>query len=466
MDRHRRDSDLRVGGLKLSARFTLTMSLALALVMSVAGFLLYTTTSTIAQAQQEKTALDAVQILAEMIRWEKVHGPNSFAQQSETLAMDFEGVHVRRFEVAFGENSKPGYLYQFTDIDGKSTDLVVPQRLAQTGEGLLGLIIGITLAVIVAGALVAYMVGSATARPLEQIVEDIRQISRGDLRHRTRVSAGGEIAMLARSVDRMAGNLDDAQEAQLELSVREREFEVAGEVREALIPVTTPLVPSYDLGAAHVESQKPGGDFHDYIEYGDGRIGLLVCSVSGQGIPGAMIGAIARSYLRVELASQLDLATAFKRVNLQLAQDVKRGIFVTAIYLLVDPRDGMAQVACAGHKLPLIRYTAADGKIRLVHPEGIALGFDKGPVFDRALEIQTVPLEAGDRLLISNTGPVAVKNPDEDELGEKGFYRMVLKYSAQATPRLLKSLRQSLEQYADGEPFPNDISIVTIAREA
>jgi serine phosphatase RsbU (regulator of sigma subunit) len=280
------------------------------------------------------------------------------------------------------------------------------------------------------------------------------------------VRSGGEIMLLAKSIDRMAGDLAAAQDAQLELSKRERELALAAEVREALLPETTPTVPGYDLGALHIDSDSPGGDFYEFLQLDGGKVGLLVCEVSGRGIPGAMIGAIARSYLRVELSRGGDVAEAFQRVNRELSQDVRRGMYVTALYVLMDPAEGRATVACVGHKLPLLRYAAAEKSIRVVQPEGIALGFDKGPVFDRTLQLVQVALEPGDRLLLANTGPVRVVDSAGQEIGEKAFYKLVLKNASLPTDALLAKLESDLRNHAGETAFPGDISILSIARVA
>jgi len=52
-----------------------------------------------------------------------------------------------------------------------------------------------------------------------------------------------------------------------------------------------------------------------------------------------------------------------------------------------------------------------------------------------------------------------------EELGEKGFFRLVLQCSSRPTPAMLQTLEQALEAHADGTPFPNDISIVAVSRE-
>jgi serine phosphatase RsbU (regulator of sigma subunit) len=223
-------------------------------------------------------------------------------------------------------------------------------------------------------------------------------------------------------------------------------------------------VDGYDLGALYVSSAVLSGDFHDFIELEDGRVGLLVCDVSGSGVPAALVAATARSYCRSELHRGGDVGEAMRRINRWLVEDVRRGMFVTALYVLIDPRAGQASVACAGHKVPLMRFSAEDGNLRVVHPEGIALGFDRGPVFDQRLEVLQVPVEVGDRLLLANSAPLTITNVQGRELGEKAFFARVLKHARLETTACLKSLRRDLEQYAGRDELPVDVSLVTIAR--
>lgn len=481
MARAKKSPELSLSGPTLASRFALTMSLVLVVVMLAAGAFLYVRMVAKAEAVQERTFIEAVRLQGPLLEQmhqdqrdeldEKVFGKKPPERMRVENPMAPAGAvtekideNIQRVDVMYGPGHQTrGTMYTYKNL---VPPLLVPASAkAAAAEGLLPVILGATLAVILVGALVAYMVGRAVARPLEVIVDDIATIARGDLRHRTRVRAGGEIMLLAKSVDRMAGNLESAQAAQLELSVREREIGLAGEVREALLPQTTPKVAGYDIGALHIDCPTPGGDFHEFLELEGGRVALLVCDVSGRGIPGAMIGGIARSYLRAELARTNDIAEALHRANGQIARDVRRGMFVTALYVVLDPKDGTATVACAGHKVPLIRYAAADKKIRLLQPEGIALGLDKGPVFQRALQIQRIPVEPGDRIVIANTGSVQVRNAAGEELGEKAFYRAVLQLAPQPTADVLARLQGELEKHAAGEPFPNDISIVTLARK-
>jgi len=446
--------------MKLGARFALTTSAVVVVFMSLAGFLLYNAATQATQNARSSVITESMALTAKE------------ADGAWNRRVDWDQLtpgEITHMKTTYGPDKSEADLYLYkSDLEEiEDRHLLVPEGSGDESEDLFRLICGIVLVVLIAVALASFLVAKQASRPLEKLVSDIRKIAGGDFNHRTRVKAGGEIALLARAVDRMASGLAEAQEAEIELEMKEREMEVAAEVRQALLPQSTPSVEGYDIFGEHQGSPEPGGDFHDFVETADGEIGLLVCGVSGKGVPGALVGATARAYLRTELATcGEDIEGAFKRVNRYLADDVRQGMFVTALYALLEPESGVVQLACAGHKVPLIRRAAADGKMHSHHPEGFALGFDEGPVFDQTLQLMTFKIEPGDRIILANTGPVQVQNEAEEMIGEKGFYKLLMRYSDETSEMMLDGVLMGLESFAGDEPYPNDLSIMTVRREA
>ena len=451
------DVKLPMKGIGLRLRFTLAMSLALTLVMSIAAVSLYRRVTRVADEVMDRTIGEAVLLS---------HSPPEPFSHAEFGDVRTE-TQVGVYPMTYGTEQKEGLLYCYPsrqpDDPKKGFRLLVPGRI-EFGKYIQGMIITIAVVVVVVGAGVALLTAVQVTRPIHRIIQDVRQIAKGDLQHRTKTGGSGEVELLARAIDSMASGLKEGEGVRVELSVRERELDLAAGVREALLPTATPLVEGYDLAAAFLSSPRFGGDFHDFIELPDGLVGLLVCDVSGRGVPAALVGATARSTLRGELARTSDVTEALRRVNRWLSDDVRRGMFVTALYALIDPAAGRATVACAGHRIPLLRYVAAEGSLRVVHPDGIALGFDRGPVFERRLQVVETPIERGDRLLLANSAPVRLQNPEKKELGEKAFYSRVLKHATLDGPQFLKALRRDLEQFAGEGGIQDDVALVTISR--
>ncbi|HIG11542.1 MAG: SpoIIE family protein phosphatase [bacterium] len=455
MARPRREQDLRVGGINLQTQFTLSMTLALAIVMLVAGFFLVRS----AQTATEQRIVEAVELTS------RLQGKDSYRQESAT-GLRVGNTAVVKIPVVYdsGTKTKHAEVFMAEERAGRSiVKLFVPDDTGRVGSKL---IIAFFMLILIVGAIVSVVVASRVATPIEMLVDDVRKISNGDLNHRTHVRGARELLLLGKTIDRMASSLLEAQDAEIELLAHERESEVAAEVREALLPEKTPQVEGFEVGGLQIGCPEPGGDFYDFIVKEDGKLGLLICEVSGRGIPAALVAATARSYLRAVLSSATDILAALSEVNRFFAPDVRRGMYVTCMLVELDPATGSAEVACAGHKVPLLSYTAADGSLRKIQPEGIALGFDKGPIFERTLKTAKVQLAEGDRLVIANAGPLAAQDAEGRELGEKGFFGRILKRAQLPTDEFLAELELAIDLYAAGVELPCDISILTLRRSS
>ncbi|MEZ5977178.1 MAG: SpoIIE family protein phosphatase [Planctomycetota bacterium] len=442
------------GGMGLAARFALTTFGVLLVVGGLGGFVLATAAGDLADRER-------AEMLADALRASAAVEADGYATRSSTIERSKDG--VERVAVTL-PGGAPAVEHSYSGERG-SARLVVPDGDEEPGRRLFGLVGAVMALMVVVASVAAWWLASQVARPLGQIVSDVRNLSSGNRRYRAKVKGGGEVAQLSRALDRMSEELAVAHEAEMELGLRERELEYAEQVREALLPMATPLVEGYDLGGMHLAGEELSGVFHDFIEYDDGAVGLLVCEVSGDGVPAALIGAIARTWLRAALTSTDDVAEAFARANRDLARDLRRGLVVTAMFARLDPAGGRATVACAGHRLPLVRTNAADGTLRVFQPEGVALGLDAGPVFERTLSVQDLEISPGDRLVLATSGVVVVPDMDGTELGEKGFFQIVHRTASQSTGAFLRGLRRELEARSGDLPREQAVSLVTVLRE-
>jgi sigma-B regulation protein RsbU (phosphoserine phosphatase) len=127
--------------------------------------------------------------------------------------------------------------------------------------------------------------------------------------------------------------------------------------------------------------------------------------VSGKGVPGSLVddhgaGLHPNGSRAGKNPSPAD---TLMKANRMLAQDIKKGMFVTALYCILNKRTNEIRVASAGHN-PLVVWRAASNNVELVNPNGIALGFDKGPVFERTVKEVTISLGMGTGSWPSRTG--------------------------------------------------------------
>src|SRR5437588_5851866 len=76
------------------------------------------------------------------------------------------------------------------------------------------------------------------------------------------------------------------------------ELDTAREIQRQLLPTGARGVPGLDLAAGYVPARELGGDFYDFLPYGEGRLALALGDVSGKGTAAALYGSLAIGTVR------------------------------------------------------------------------------------------------------------------------------------------------------------------------
>jgi len=150
-------------------------------------------------------------------------------------------------------------------------------------------------------------------------------------------------------------------------------------------------------------------------------------------------------------------------VNRNLTGDLPPGRHVTALYVVMDLKQGKATLASAGH-LPLLVYRHATGKIAKVNPEGIALGLDPGPLFDRSLQEGDIPIGVGDRIVLYTDGALKIVDEAGEEFGESRFYATVTREAPKNSQAFVNFVGSAIDQFHLNTPQNDDITISTVKR--
>jgi len=95
----------------------------------------------------------------------------------------------------------------------------------------------------------------------------------------------------------------ELMEQRLEQETRERErieqeLRVARQIQEALLPKEVPTLDGWEITYYYQPAREVGGDFYDFLDLEDGRLGVVVGDATGHGIPAALVMANTQSVLR------------------------------------------------------------------------------------------------------------------------------------------------------------------------
>jgi serine phosphatase RsbU (regulator of sigma subunit) len=358
--------------------------------------------------------------------------------------------------------------YPVIDRDGQAVAefsvYISAAAIEEATTQLMSRVMLLAAAFVFVGAWVAWFAGRQVTRPLTLLKEDLRIVAGGDLEHRTEARSRDEIGELARSFDQMTQSLLEARQAERSAAASVHQMAVAGEVATSLFPARLPEIPGFDLAGHHETSGTLGGEYYDVLPLPGGRWGLLVGSASGSGLPAAMVMTMARSFLAAMARSSSDPGAMLRDVNALLSPDLRRGMYVTVLLAVLDPAAGTLTVANAGHSPLLLYRGAAGGKLLPVHSEGIALGFDKGPVFDRTLKVVRLSLQAGDRVVLYTPGVTRVTGAEGEALGEERFAGLVRREAVHPAGLFVRRMAALVKKFRGEQPLTEDVTLLSLGR--
>src|SRR5215213_10220196 len=194
----------------------------------------------------------------------------------------------------------------------------------------------------------------------------------------------------------------------------EQDLRVARTIQQASLPKEVPDLEGWQITPYYQPAREVGGDFYDFFELEDGRLGIVVGDATGHGVPAALVMASARSMLRAVAQASDSPGEALRRVNGPLATDIPPNMFVTCFYAILDPESGSLTYANAGHDLP---YLHRDGAAEELRATGMPLGLMPGMEYE---EKQTI-LEAGEAALLYSDGLVEAHDPKGAMFAESIF---------------------------------------------
>ncbi len=328
---------------------------------------------------------------------------------------------------------------------------------------------GIGLAMLLIGPLfvggLAFAVANAHTASVRELAREVDRLgTRGDP-SRTLRARGAEAGAVARAVERMVSNLEfRSQHGDQDLpEIVDREQKVAEEIHGALMSKNPPRLSDYEVETLFKPGFEIGGDHFEYFRIDDHHVGVILLDTNVRGLTAALVMASARSYVRAAAPGVASPAEVLRQVNKNLAGELPPGRHVTAVYVVIDTNAGKATIASAGH-LPLLVYRHASGKVAKVNPEGIALGLDVGPVFDRALEEGDLPVNVGDRIVLYTDGALKVQSSDGQEFGEPRFYQAVAREAPKNSQAFVNFVGSAIDQFHLDAPQNDDITISTVKR--
>ena len=236
----------------------------------------------------------------------------------------------------------------------------------------------------------------------------------------------------------------------------EQEMRVATLIQQQFLPRELPSLPQWQIAAYYGPARAVGGDFYDFIEMRDGRIGIAVGDVTDKGVPAALVMARTHSILRAEAGRSDSPGEILARANALLEPEMPARMFVTCLFAILEPATGRIVLANAGHNLPYVRTDAGVIELR-------ATGMPLGLMPDIRYEETEAVIDPGSNVLLYSDGLVEAHDPSQEMYG---FPRLRQEMTVDdAGSELLDRLLDTLHRFTGPDwEQEDDITLVTLRR--
>jgi len=311
--------------------------------------------------------------------------------------------------------------------------------------------------------LIALILCGKPVKALKKLAVESDALARGEFGTHMSTHGPGLISMVAKSVQRL-GVLASEGGGEPQVVHQAVEAVPLEDIAGGLAASRSFERPdALEVEATFKQCAEAGNDYHDSIQVDDDHYGFVVADIPLHGVAGALLMAQVKALFRAHAPGQPHPAEALKAMNRAFARDLPRGLYVTVCYAVVNAKTGVCRVANAQH-LPMVFWKRAKKASARVACPGIALGLDKGPVFDKAIEEKAIQMDPGDRIVLYTDGAINAKNAAGVTYGEEKFYYVMNREAPKNSAAFVNFVANDMDLFHEGAPQGDDFTILTARR--
>jgi len=233
-----------------------------------------------------------------------------------------------------------------------------------------------------------------------------------------------------------------------------QELEIAKQVQTRLFPQTLPSLTTLDYSGTCIQARQVGGDYYDFLDLGQERLGLVVGDISGKGIAAALLMANLQANLRSQCAIVSDQPRRFLQlVNRLFYENSIESAYATLFFAEYDDRVRRLRYVNCGHlSALLLRH---DGTLERLDSTCTVLGLFK----EWDCSIGERLLSSGDTLALYTDGITESFNHAGEEFEEYRLVESLRRHREQCSPLLVASIVDDVNKFSPHEQS-DDITLI------
>jgi catechol 2,3-dioxygenase-like lactoylglutathione lyase family enzyme len=233
-----------------------------------------------------------------------------------------------------------------------------------------------------------------------------------------------------------------------------QELEIAKEVQARLFPQIHPPLPSLDYAGICIQARQVGGDYYDFLNLGQGLLGLVIGDIAGKGIAAALLMANLQANLRSQCAGAIDQPRDLLRsVNKLYWENTTDAAFATLFFAEYDDSSGRLRYANCGH-LPAL-LLRSNGSLEHLYSTGTVLGAFRE--WDCSIEERR--FFSGDTFALYTDGVTESFNDAGEEFGVQRLIESLRRHCQQPSAVLVASIINDVRKFSPHEQS-DDMTLV------
>jgi len=216
-----------------------------------------------------------------------------------------------------------------------------------------------------------------------------------------------------------------------------------------------------DFSAECIPANEVGGDYFDFVELGSEKIGIIIGDVSGKGTQAAFYMTLTKGFLKALVKRFESPAEVLRQMNALFYENVERGSFISVIYAIFDLETHRLTIARGGHN-PVIHFDSGKNDVNLILPKGIALGIERGELFNSSIEDYTVQLKSNDFFVFFTDGFNEAINKVNQEFGMDRLIQSIRERSNGNSEDLIKGIFSDIRNFIGKVRQRDDMTIVVV----
>jgi NarL family two-component system response regulator LiaR len=262
-------------------------------------------------------------------------------------------------------------------------------------------------------------------------------------------------------IPRVAGDFDLAEFIG-DYSEFAEERTLAGQIQTSFLPEEVPKPSGWDMAATLLPAREVSGDFYDFVQLPEDRVGIVIADVTDKGMGAALFMALSRTLIRTySMEHPQDPHLVLQAVNHRILADTHGGPYVTLFYGVLDPASGILGYANAGHPPGYLWRDSSETELVVLPRTGPPLG-----AYDEAeWDSESLQIGRGDKLLLYTDGIPEAQNSDRDFYGVERLEAAVLENRSRLAAFAVQDLLDRVQHFAGEASRSDDITMIALARD-